>query len=45
MDSSTLTPMIKRMEAMGLLKRTRDTDDERRVLVALTDRADNGAVL
>lgn len=38
MDSSTLTPMIKRMEAMGLLSRTRDPADERRVLVALTDR-------
>ncbi|MFA6155171.1 MarR family winged helix-turn-helix transcriptional regulator [Mesorhizobium sp.] len=38
LDTSTLTPMIKRMEAMGLLERTRDTADERRVLVALTDR-------
>jgi len=36
LDSSTLTPLLKRMEGMGLVKRTRSTEDERQVLVALT---------
>lgn len=36
LDSGTLTPLLKRMEAMGLLHRTRDAEDERRVLVSLT---------
>ncbi|MBV8623925.1 MAG: MarR family transcriptional regulator [Herbaspirillum sp.] len=37
LDSGTLTPLLKRMEAMGLLKRARDAGDERRVVVSLTD--------
>lgn len=37
LDSGTLTPLIKRMEAAGLVARRRDVQDERRVLVALTD--------
>ena len=36
LDSGTLTPLLKRMEAAGLVKRTRSTEDERQVLVALT---------
>ena len=36
LDSGTLTPLLKRMEAAGLLKRTRSTEDERQVIVALT---------
>lgn len=36
LDSGTLTPLLKRMEAAGLLKRERDRDDERRVQVTLT---------
>jgi DNA-binding MarR family transcriptional regulator len=36
LDSGTLTPLLKRMEGAGLLQRTRSTQDERRVLVALT---------
>jgi MarR family transcriptional regulator, organic hydroperoxide resistance regulator len=36
LDSGTLTPLLKRLEAAGLLKRTRGTEDERQVLVALT---------
>ena len=35
-NSGTLTPLLKRMEGMGLVKRTRSTEDERQVLVALT---------
>lgn len=37
LESSTLTPMIKRLEAAGLLVRKRDRDDERRVQVDLTE--------
>lgn len=36
LDSGTLTPLLKRMEAAGLIKRTRSTEDERQVLIALT---------
>jgi MarR family transcriptional regulator, organic hydroperoxide resistance regulator len=36
LDSGTLTPLLKRLEASGLLARQRDTEDERRVLVRLT---------
>ena len=36
LDSGTLTPLLKRMEATGLLARLRDTEDERRVRVKLT---------
>lgn len=35
----TLTPLFKRMEAAGLVMRTRDPADERRVIVDLTDKA------
>ena len=37
LDSGTLTPLLKRMEASGLVTRTRDPADERRVRIALTD--------
>lgn len=36
LDSGTLTPMLKRMEAAGWLQRERDPADERRVRVGLT---------
>ncbi|MDG5977419.1 MarR family transcriptional regulator [Hydrogenophaga taeniospiralis CCUG 15921] len=36
LDSGTLTPLLKRMEAAGLLSRLRDATDERRVLIRLT---------
>ena len=38
LESNTLTPLLKRMEAQGLLARARDDKDERQVLVTLTDR-------
>ncbi|WP_299860497.1 MarR family winged helix-turn-helix transcriptional regulator [uncultured Roseobacter sp.] len=38
LESNTLTPLIKRLQEAGLVTRTRDPDDERRVVVALTDR-------
>lgn len=37
LDSGTLTPLLKRMEAGGLVTRARDDEDERRVLVSVTD--------
>src|ERR1700712_1161097 len=36
LDSGTLTPLLKRLEAAHLVKRTRSVADERQVLVALT---------
>ena len=36
LDSGTLTPLLKRLEANGLLQRQRDSIDERRVLLHLT---------
>lgn len=36
LESSTLTPLLKRLEAAGLVTRTRNPADERQVLVALT---------
>ena len=38
LDSGTLTPLLKRLEAAELVKRTRSTEDERQVLIALTPR-------
>ncbi len=36
LDSGTLTPLLKRLEAAGFVTRTRDAQDERRVQIALT---------
>jgi len=36
LDSGTLTPLLKRMETKGVLKRQRATQDERRVEIYLT---------
>src|SRR5580658_8232795 len=38
LDSGTLTPLLKRLEAAELVKRNRSTEDERQVLIALTPR-------
>ena len=38
LESSTITPLLKRLEAAALVTRARQADDERRVLVSLTDR-------
>jgi len=37
LDSSTLTPLLKRLETAGLITRTRNPKDEREVLVHLTE--------
>jgi DNA-binding MarR family transcriptional regulator len=36
LDSSTLTPLIKRLEAAGFVSRQRDSRDERQVRISLT---------
>jgi DNA-binding MarR family transcriptional regulator len=36
MDTGTITPLVKRLEAAGRVTRTRDSNDERRVMVDLT---------
>jgi DNA-binding MarR family transcriptional regulator len=36
LDSGTLTPLLKRLEAGHLLRRARSTQDERQVLISLT---------
>ena len=37
MDNGTLTPLLKRLQSAGLVTRTRDQHDERRVLIDLTE--------
>ncbi|MFI7006722.1 MarR family winged helix-turn-helix transcriptional regulator [Streptomyces sp. NPDC050145] len=37
LDSGTLSPLLKRLEANGLVRRERSTEDERSVIVALTE--------
>ncbi|MBU2957530.1 MarR family transcriptional regulator [Paracoccus sp. 1_MG-2023] len=36
LDSSTLTPLLKRLEQNGMVMRRRDRRDERRVIISLT---------
>ena len=36
LDSGTLTPLLKKMEAKGLITRARAADDERKLIVGLT---------
>jgi DNA-binding MarR family transcriptional regulator len=38
LEPSTITPLVKRLEAASLVSRTRSTEDERSVRVNLTDR-------
>ena len=37
LESNTLTPILKKLEGMGYLRRRRDPADERQVLVSLTE--------
>jgi len=41
LDSGTLTPMLKRMESNGFITRKRHPEDERKVIIATTPKADN----
>lgn len=36
LDSGTLTPLLKRLEEKGLIRRARSAEDERKVIVTLT---------
>ncbi|NTH12946.1 MarR family transcriptional regulator [Agrobacterium rhizogenes] len=36
LESSTLTPLLKRLEVAGFIQRTRSEEDERQVLIRLT---------
>ena len=38
LDSATLTPLLKRLEAHGYVDRKRSAQDEREVIVSLTDK-------
>jgi DNA-binding MarR family transcriptional regulator len=38
LESSTITPLVKRLEAAGLVARRRNPEDERQVQVFLTER-------
>ena len=37
LQSNTLTPMLKRLETLGYIRRTRDAADERQVCISLTE--------
>ncbi|MEM1298338.1 MAG: MarR family transcriptional regulator [Pseudomonadota bacterium] len=37
LDTSTLTPMLKRLQTLGHIRRARSTEDERQVIVSLTE--------
>jgi len=37
LESNTLTPILKKLESLGYLKRERSASDERQVIVSLTD--------
>ena len=37
LESNTLTPILKKLESMGYLRRQRDAADERQVLLSLTE--------
>ncbi len=41
LDSGTLTPLLKKLENLGVLERIRDTKDERNVFVKLTEKGIN----
>lgn len=40
LDSGTLTPLIKKMEAQGLITRKRSLEDERNVIVSITQKGE-----
>lgn len=41
LDSSTLTPLLKRLEAAGLIRRSRNPEDERQVLLSVTEKGNS----
>lgn len=45
LESSTLTPMLKRLEGLGLIERKRSVQDERQVIITLTEQGKDLRVL
>lgn len=41
LDSGTLSPLLKKMEAQGILSRNRDASDERNVIVTITPKGES----
>jgi DNA-binding MarR family transcriptional regulator len=41
LNTNTITPLLKRMMAMGLLTRNRSNEDERKVFIELTEKGRN----
>ena len=37
LDSGTMTPLLKRLESAGFIRRERDAQDERRVVISLSE--------
>lgn len=40
LDSGTMTPLLKKMEAQGLVTRVRDAADERSVIITITEKGE-----
>ena len=40
LDSGTLTPLLKKLEAKGYIERRRSKDDERNLLVSITEKGE-----
>lgn len=40
LDSGTLTPLLKKLEQKGFITRKRSTDDERNLIVSITDKGE-----
>lgn len=40
LDSGTLTPLLKKLEAKGYVKRIRSSEDERNLLISITDKGE-----
>lgn len=41
LNTNTITPLLKRLEESGMLKRIRSNEDERQVIVSLTEKGKN----
>ena len=40
LDSGTLTPLLKKLESSGLISRARSSEDERNLIVTITDKGE-----
>lgn len=41
LDSGTLTPLLKKLETKGLLTRKRSTEDERNLVISITEKGES----